>query len=371
MPITPRILLTTCIALALLCWTPIALPTTPTTTTTFPPSFSWRDINGTDYTTPIKDQSPAPTCEGYAICAALETKERYALHAETIPDLSEAHIYFYAGGTIADGTVDLRDAANYLMTYGVPDEGCFPDPHRPADFPYHSLDGWQNRTVKIRDWGWVPHDNDSIKQALIDHGPLVVCIHLNKDFLYYRHGVYTPRWGVHVGGHVVALVGYDDANACWILKNSWGTRWGEDGWFRLSYDANIFSSWYGSGTGIMYFGDVYGNLRPNAPTISFDTPLNFKTYILGHEIQTIARKLPSIERGAARFFGTATISVTTNNATSVSFYLDGTLMKTDTEPPYDWQLTATKGLHTLDAIASDDTNLSEDTIDIWTATTLS
>ena len=45
----------------------------------FTASFSWRDINGTDYTTPIKDQSPAPTCEAFAFCAALETEMQYKL----------------------------------------------------------------------------------------------------------------------------------------------------------------------------------------------------------------------------------------------------------------------------------------------------
>lgn len=293
----PRTLLTTAIALVLLTTIPILPTPTITATPTFPSSFTWRDINGTD-------------------------------------------------------------------------EGCFPDPHRPADFTYQSLPGWQNRTVKITDWGWIAHDIDTIKQNLITHGPLVVCIHFPNDFFNYRHGVYTPGPGQIVGGHVVALVGYDDANSCWILKNSWGTRWGEDGWFRLSYSANIFSSWYGPGTGIMYLGDVYDNLRPNAPTISFDTPLNFKTYLFGHGFPTIARKLPSIERGAARFFGNAVITVTTTNATSVSFYLDGALVKNDTDPPFDWPLAASKGLHALDALASDGTNLSKDTIDIWTATAL-
>jgi hypothetical protein len=343
---------------------------TPHHTTTLPPAFTWQNINGTDYTTPIKDQTPAPTCEGYALCAALETKIRYKTNATFTPDLSEAHIYFYPGGTIEQGYVSLNDAANYLMTTGVPDEGCFPDPHRPADFPYHSLPGWENRTVKIDNWTWIPHDNDTIKTHLINDGPLVVCLHLNTDFFYYLGGVYTPRWGTHAGGHVVCLVGYDDTHNCWILKNSWGTGWGDHGWFRISYTANLFSSWYGPGSGIMALGDVYGNLHPNAPTIQFTTPLNLKTYLFGHEIPTLAKKLPNIQWAAARFFGPATIAVSTENATSVSFYLDGNLTYTDTEAPYQWRLQATAGLHTLDAIASDGTNLSKDTIDIWTPTNL-
>jgi len=38
-----------------------------------PPVFSWRNIDGVDYTTSVKDQRPAPTCEAYALVAALET----------------------------------------------------------------------------------------------------------------------------------------------------------------------------------------------------------------------------------------------------------------------------------------------------------
>ena len=42
-----------------------------------PSYFSWQNINGDDYTTPIRDQSPAPTCEAYALCASLETLIKY------------------------------------------------------------------------------------------------------------------------------------------------------------------------------------------------------------------------------------------------------------------------------------------------------
>ena len=37
------------------------------------------------------------------------------------------------------------------------------------------------------------------------------------------------------GLHAVAVVGYDDGQRCWIVKNSWGTNWGEGGFFRIGY----------------------------------------------------------------------------------------------------------------------------------------
>jgi C1A family cysteine protease len=179
-----------------------------------PASFSWCDINGTDYTTPIRDQSPAPTCEAFAFCAALETEMQYKLRERYLPDLSENHLYFNAGGTIVQGYVDLTDAANYLMQYGVPDEGCFPDPHRAFDYPYYSLPGWENRTVKISEWGWVDHNITTMKHALIDHGPLIICIHFWRDFFFTPGKIYKHHNGQPVGGHVVAIVGYDDTLNC-------------------------------------------------------------------------------------------------------------------------------------------------------------
>ena len=48
------------------------------------------------------------------------------------------------------------------------------------------------------------------------------------------------------------MVGWDDANKCWICKNSWGHGWGENGWFRIKYgECDIEDS-------TAYLVDVYG-----------------------------------------------------------------------------------------------------------------
>jgi hypothetical protein len=322
-----------------------------------PSAFSWRDINGTDYTTSIRDQSPAPTCEAFGICAALETKMQYQLKERYNPDLSENHLYFYAGGTIEKGYVSLVDAAHYLMEFGVPDEGCFPDPHRAFDYPYESLPGWENRTVKITEWGWIDHNITTMKQALIDHGPLIVCIHFWQDFFYYFGGVYKHHIGQPVGGHVVAIVGYDDSKNCWMVKNSWGTKWGDQGWFRMSYDADMISDWYGPGSGVMYIEGVYGNLKPDAPKVHIGTPLYFHSYFFGIGLPTLLKKLP-IQKAAARIIGSLTVQVTAENTNSVEFFIDNVSKYVDTEAPFTWELDTTRGLHTLMVKATNDHNIS-------------
>jgi len=330
-----------------------------------PSSFSWRDINGTDYTTVIKNQAPAPTCEAYALVAAMETLMQYQMQERFGPDLSETHLYFYAGGTYEAGYVNLVDAANYLMAHGVPDEGCYPDPHRPFDYPFESLPGWENRTVKIREWGWVDLTEDAIKTALVEHGPLVICVSFWQDFYYYTGGVYEHRWGRLAGGHVMTMVGYDDEERCWIVKNSWGDGWGDDGWLKISYDADMFADWYGEDTGVMYIDGVHGVFQPDVPEVEIAQPEIYHTYLFGHAFPTIFRSLPGVQEAAPRIVGGTTVSVQAENADRVSFYLDGELIHVDEEAPYTWRLEASFGVHTVKALASNGEKRSQDIRDVF------
>jgi hypothetical protein len=55
------------------------------------------------------------------------------------------------------------------------------------------------------------------------------------DFFTYAGGVYSYATGAYQGGHAVSIIGYDDSSQCFIVKNSWGTDWGEKGFFRIAY----------------------------------------------------------------------------------------------------------------------------------------
>ena len=79
--------------------------------------------------------------------------------------------------------------------------------------------------------------------ALVEDGPLSVSFEVYNDFMHYKGGVYQ-----HTGlkdhfnpfeltNHAVLLVGYgvdrDSGLKYWTVKNSWGTEWGESGYFRI------------------------------------------------------------------------------------------------------------------------------------------
>jgi len=335
-----------------------------------PESFTWQDVDGVDYTTEIKDQSPAPTCEAYALCAALETILQCQKNETYNPDLSETHLYFYPGGTYEAGYVNLIDAANYLIDTGVPDEGCYPDPHRAYDYPFISLEGWENRTVKINKWGWVNNTVTEIKEALIENGPLVFCARFWKDFYFYREGVYRHRWGRIAGGHVMTIVGYDDNEQCWIVKNSWGKSWGLDGWYKMAYDADMITgTWYKrydeNCTGIMYLGKAYGNIEPDVPKVYIENLNKSKTYFFGKEIPIIFNKFNFFTSSTPRIFGDFEIKVSAENTDRVDFYLDGIKSHTDDTSPYTWRIEAIKGRHTLIVKAINEHNESMDIRDFY------
>jgi cathepsin B len=84
----------------------------------------------------------------------------------------------------------------------------------------------------------------AIKAELMARGPLMARLVIHKDFFSYKKGIYHHVSGPEVGGHFIRLIGwgYDKKSKTeyWICANSWGTSWGENGFFRIRMgDSNI------------------------------------------------------------------------------------------------------------------------------------
>jgi hypothetical protein len=113
---------------------------------------------------------------------------------------------------------------------------------------------WQDRLARITGFQDLTGKVADIKHHIETHGAVSACFLVYQDFFSYGAGVYKHLQGAEAGGHCVCLIGYDDAQGCWIAKNSWGTGWGDQGFFRIAYGECGIETW-------AVHGADYVNLR--------------------------------------------------------------------------------------------------------------
>lgn len=200
-----------------------------------PQELDWRNVKGVNWTTPIRNQGGCGSCVAFGTIGALESLLKIRTYDDPnhVIDLSEAHLLFCGGGSCRGW--NFSPALDYLKNNGVPDEACFP--YQPRDMPCSdACPDWQRRIDYSKIKGWSRTRNVSeMKERISTNGPQVGGMAVYTDFYSYRTGIYEHAWGDLEGYHAIAIVGYSDKDNCWICKNSWGTGWGEAGWFRIAY----------------------------------------------------------------------------------------------------------------------------------------
>lgn len=222
-----------------------------------PDFFDWRNVNGTDWTTSIKNQSGCGSCTAFGTIGALESVIQLYVGTPFACDLSEAHLFFCGGGDCKKG-MKISDAIKYLKMFGVTDESCFP--FSSQDIRCNQMpENWGNRAVKVSHAQAVSPTFECIKNALLQYGPLITALNVYEDFYAYSDGIYSHVDGDFVGRHCVTIVGYNNEEGYWVCKNSWGTTWGENGWFNIPYgECDIGEPTY-------YISGVTGNIPPFPP----------------------------------------------------------------------------------------------------------
>lgn len=200
-----------------------------------PPScWDWRNHNGHNWMTPVKDQRACGNCYLFATVGGFEARIKIVNNIpDTNIDLSEEFFTSCCTRTFGCHGGRLSASAQFVVEKGVPDEACFPYPDPGKELPcINACPDWELRAKKAKRWGatsCVPQ-----YKSLIMKGPLACYICPKEDFFYYRGGVYTPIMGEKFN-HCVTLCGWSDSVGGWVYKNSWSPAWGDSGYGWINY----------------------------------------------------------------------------------------------------------------------------------------
>lgn len=204
-----------------------------------PSKFDWRNVEGVNYVTPVLNQGNCGSCVAFSTIGTLETQVNITVPF-SFPKFSTQSLFSCAGGTCGAG-MSFEDAVYHLESAGVPDEACMP--YTSGSTGHDVACKMACPDVNQRSYKILASNQptmfsvkpNAVKEALLK-GPVLTRMTVYDDFFSYRSGVYKHVHGGVAGGHGLSIIGYDDEQQAWIIKNSWGESWGDKGFVMVSYD---------------------------------------------------------------------------------------------------------------------------------------
>uniref|UniRef100_A0A2C9JEC6 Uncharacterized protein n=1 Tax=Biomphalaria glabrata TaxID=6526 RepID=A0A2C9JEC6_BIOGL len=197
-----------------------------------PTEVDWRKEG---YVTEVKNQGQCGSCWAFSTAGALEgqifkrSKKLVSLSEQNLVDCSRKW-----GNQGCDGGLMTQSFQYIKDNSGIDSE---------ESYPYIGVNqecAFKKENVAASDSGYVEiqsGNEQALQQAVVEIGPISAAMVANHDsFLNYKGGIYQePLCNDGTLDHAILIVGYGTENGqdFWLVKNSWGTSWGEKGYFRI------------------------------------------------------------------------------------------------------------------------------------------
>lgn len=301
-----------------------------------PSRFDWTDSS---VVSPVRDQE-CGDCWAHAAVAAIESQMRLHDGDTTLLSVQQAiDCNFYQASCSGGWHTSVYQL---YQAVGAVGESCY---------PYAAIDqtcaaDTCDFLLTLDSWEFIDTTLVSLKTHLMTNGPLAVWMQTWPDIADYTGGCYEHEPGPIELGHLVLLVGWDDSQCggrgAWHVKNSWGTEWGEDGYFWIKY----WTGYVGALAAIVHYTPreqaelVYdshtiddssgdGDGRPDAgETVTLPITLGNKRWETATNVSaTIMTATPGIEvlTGSAAFPGIAGGTTQQSDSPHFSFSVDSAM----------------------------------------------
>jgi C1A family cysteine protease len=205
-------------------------------------AFSWLNSGKL---TPVKNQKQCGSCWTFASAAVIEASVKI-IYGETI-DISEQSILDCSKATNGQKAGSCETGGWYGTVFGYYQKtNLMSENKNPYKGKNSVCVSAQPLSYRIGAWSYVRPDAGTpdisvLKKAIAEHGAIAGCVKVTEAFQAYAGGIYDEYAkvsGPNDVNHAITIIGWDDSKKAWLIKNSWGPEWGENGYMWIEYGCN-------------------------------------------------------------------------------------------------------------------------------------